>query len=58
MLYLFVFISTIVFLAILSSFIEFINKNRKFNLEYTSTVDKGRILNFQDGKSKTQYKPV
>lgn len=58
MLYIFIFISSIIVIAVLSSFIEFINKNRKFNIEYTSTVDKGRILNFKDGKSKTQYKPV
>ncbi|MFK5976218.1 MAG: hypothetical protein QM493_06895 [Sulfurovum sp.] len=56
--FLFIFISVFVLLAILNSIINLMKSHKNFNIEYVSTVDSGRIMNFETKKSESQYKPV
>ncbi len=35
-----------------------VQSHKNFNPEYASTVDSGRIMNFETKKSEAQYKPV
>jgi len=56
--YIFIFISIIILFTILGSLFKHISSEKKFNPEYSSTVDQGRILNFETDESEVQQKPV
>jgi len=56
--YFFIFIVGLIILAILKSMLRKISYENEFNPDYSSTVDEGRILNFDTNTSELQQKPV
>jgi len=56
--YLFIFIGSLVFIAILKSMLHNISDEYIFDSDYASTIDHGRIVDFKENASTIQEKPV
>jgi len=56
--YIFIFISSLILISVLNAMVHHIFSGIKFNPEYVSQVQYGRILNFKTKKSEFQERPT